>query len=185
MRSWIGRSTAFASVVVIVHHSTTSVPDACRDPEWNSMVLDPMSRGKRTRSKGRTPRSDLDREAALRIHRANNITSVATVGIRYGAYVALAYFFFATIRELSGERTDANLLLGIFADIGGEDRAAEGAMTAVIAFLVFLVHRNRRLWKETVARAGAERRGKELELDPKRSSSGLGHTGDTRPEDGP
>lgn len=126
-----------------------------------------------------------DRDTAERIQRGQNITSVVIAAVKWGAIVAIAIQARFGLGSLAGKDTNANIFLQVLADFGSNDRVVDGLLTAALVLTLFLYFRLKRLHAGTISQLGELRKEKELALDPRRSSSRLLTTGETRPEDEP
>lgn len=138
-----------------------------------------MSSGK----KWRRVSSEADRQAFLKVSRGQNVVSVLNTLIKYGAWVAVAWFGVLGLRCLAGQKTDANLGIAILADIASRDRTVTLLCILVTVVAVGLMRSYKRQLRETVEHHGRLRQENEKLLDPRRSSSGLLASGETRKED--
>lgn len=105
------------------------------------------------------------------------------LAVKYGSFVAVAYFFGQAIEALAGEKTDATISLAVtfLTKTTGGTAAAAGIGTGVLGVVYGLLERRLRYQKVEHLQG----RVKELEtfLDVNRSSSGLTIQGRTNPDD--
>jgi hypothetical protein len=118
-------------------------------------------------------------EAAVKTRRIDGIVSTVQSGIKWFSLAAIAWWFYQSIRVLSGQYT--------FADIGvrfiGDFRISEGLAYVFGAGGIAYGYNERRLRRSTIERLAPRNAALEQTIDPGRTSSKLTARGTTRPED--
>lgn len=99
--------------------------------------------------------------------------------VRVACVMFVAYMFKETIKELAGRETVTNILVSFFGSLSVNVAIAWGLAAAGVAYGEY----QRRLRKRTVSSWASRKAELERHIDPRRSSSGLSHDGDTHPED--
>lgn len=99
--------------------------------------------------------------------------------VPWGAAVAIAYFFYGGVVELSGKTTLADIGIRILGDF----RINEALAWAITGGTGFLAYKERRLRRKTIERLTKQLKKYEEAFDSRRSSSKLTERGTTRPED--
>lgn len=102
---------------------------------------------------------------------------------RYGCIAWIGWVVLQGVRDLSGRTTNADLRVGLVADLLGQDRVAEFLLSALAAACLCLMVYYRKQLRASNEHSGKLRQTYEPQLDPRRSTSGLLASGDTRPED--
>ena len=113
------------------------------------------------------------------VRTAQTIASIVGDFFRYGTIAFVAWCFYASIKALAGQQTNANVFLSFFADF---------RISEVLAYIfgtggVLLAYRERRLRQKTVKHVQGRNQQREKEIDPGRTSSQLTPTGETNPRD--
>ena len=101
--------------------------------------------------------------------------------VRYGCLLGIAYFFYHTVHSLSGQTTLADIGLKFITDMKLSDTFALLFGGGGVLFGL----RRWQLQRKNTSHLASRIAEHEKRLDPKRSSSKLLETGDTRPEDEP
>lgn len=104
------------------------------------------------------------------------------LAIRYGAYVAIAWFAYLGIVELAGKITIANFAIAYFKSDGGAGMPKWVPWTCTGGALIW-GFTERHLRKKKIVAMGDHNAELERRLDAKRSSSRLTKEGDTGPGD--
>jgi hypothetical protein len=128
-------------------------------------------------------RTKVQREQELAAHKfatlASSITTVLTELIKWGVVALLGYYAMRAVEALAGKSTNADIGISFF---GTVEVSVTVAWIFGIGGIIYGA-RQRHLRKNTVERLAERNRTLELQIDPKRSTSGLTLRGDTRPED--
>lgn len=126
-------------------------------------------------------RAELEAENRLlrRIEKSRGAAFVIGMLIRYSALVLCVRYGYLTVASLAGKSTLANIVVSALADVRVSETIAWlfGAGGTLFGFA------QRRFRKKTVERLSARNMELEKSIDPRRTSSALLPTGDTRPED--
>ncbi len=110
-----------------------------------------------------------------------SITTITTTAIRWCGLVAIAYLTRDTIINLAGKTTLARFGIMFF----GELKTGEAISYALSILLLVWGIKERKLRHDAIAHMAPRAQRGEQVLDPRRSSSDLTPTGETRPEDEP
>lgn len=120
---------------------------------------------------------------------ADTIAPIAISAIRWGVSAAIAYIAYLSIETLAGKTTDADIEVSLLANIFAPDFLHQlpvmvgfGGIFVGFCGIVYGKYQ-RSLRMKTVERLQGRIKDFELGKDPKRSSSMLTPTGETRPED--
>jgi len=128
-------------------------------------------------------------EAENKILRRSNlsqgIVAVAQTLVRTGGAVAIVFFCREAIGDLAGKSTDSDISF----TLAGFDFVADGMKPGeIVAYVVSVAsilygYLQKRLKKKIIEKMHFRTEELERKIDPKRSSSHLTSSGDTRPED--
>lgn len=99
--------------------------------------------------------------------------------IRWGAIVLIVRYTYLSIATLAGEQTSSNIVISLITDF----KANKWLAYLIGGSGFFYGASQARLRKNTVERLQSRIQELEKRIDPKRSSSNLLTTGETRPED--
>lgn len=116
----------------------------------------------------------------------DSITKVLVALIRYGAFAFISWQLAKMVIALAGHHTEADIQIGATLNVGLIDRIPMYVVSlALFLALVAVIYAKRqaKLRRQIIERFHPYQEAAEKQIDPKRSSSRLTKTGDTRPED--
>lgn len=122
-----------------------------------------------------------EQRAQLAITRWTEGMDTVRTLIRYACYVAVAWIVYLCVRQIAGQETTAQILLGLLVDVGSRTWVAW--LIAVVMVVWALLERGEKR-RKTLYLSGRIS-ALEQQLDPRRTSSELMPTGETRKEDLP
>jgi hypothetical protein len=134
-------------------------------------------------------------EAEVRLLRRHNtsdaISKIAVNLIRYGTYAFISWQLSLAVAALSGKRTEANIDVSASGTLAmGSGSSSISLPLVVVALSIALAiggitygKQQAKLRREVVSRFHKYQKAEEKRIDPRRTSSRLTGTGDTRPED--
>lgn len=147
-------------------------------------------------SKGKPTRAELQAEnQRLRDYGfGSNLTKVVRDLIKYGAFVWIVYFVYASIDTLAGKTTFANIDVNAKGELSSQSEVERSDVCQYWWYAVPLAglfgvggilygRRQAKLRHDVIEHEHARTLELEARLDPKRTSSDLTPRGDTRPED--
>ncbi|MDR1250672.1 MAG: hypothetical protein LBK62_00740 [Treponema sp.] len=122
---------------------------------------------------------ELDRRCALIEEITRTVVRVLSTGIKWAALVGIAYLLFDAVKSFSGETTEANILIGLIADL---------KINQWLGYVVGgggLLYGGIRTWQLKRTRKDHAGYIRKLELlnDPKRQSSRLDQFGEPNEDD--
>lgn len=110
---------------------------------------------------------------------ANAITVIFTNAIKYGSFVGVSYFLYLSVVALAGKTTMANVVLNLLTQAKIDQKVSWGVTLLAVAYGIG----QRRLRKRKVAELAGRVIMLETSIDPRRTSSHILPSGQTRRED--
>jgi len=110
---------------------------------------------------------------------AQHVAAVAQTLIRWGGAVGIALLAYKAVAVLAGQQTGANIVIQFLSSITTSNILGLGVGAAGVTYGIG----QKRLRERTIERMEGRTASLELELDPKRTTSGLTRKGKTNPKD--